>query len=275
MARTRGADLLSSAGRVRVRSVALPIEHGVWGFWLEPALLGLLVAASGAGVALVVASLAAVLLQTPLSLALGDLRRGRRSPRTALAWRWAATYGGVVAVALAAALVTAGTASILVPALLATPLVALQLAYEARNRGRAFLPEAAGAVALGSLAACVALAGSWGLPAALVLWALLAARAVPSILYVRTRLRLERGQAPPSWPTWSAHGVAVVLVAAAAAGGVVPWLATLPYLVLGLRAVLGLSRRRVSVSARVVGFREIGFGLVTVVLLALAFATTP
>ena len=275
MARTRGAGLLRSAGSVRVRSVALPIEHGVWGFWLEPALLGLLVAASGAGVALVVAALAAVLLQTPLSLALGDRRRGRRYPRTALAWRWAAGYGAALALALVVALALAGTATILVPALLATPLVALQLGYDAQGRGREFLPEAAGAVAMGSLATSVAVAGGWGLPAALLLWALLAARAVPSILYVRARLRLERGQTPPAWPTWSAHGAAVVLVAAAAAGGVVPWVATLPYLVLGLRAVLGVSRRRVSVSARVVGFREIGFGLMTVVLLALALATNP
>ena len=269
-----GAGRLSS-GHVRLRSVALPIEHGAWGFWLEPALLGLLVAASGAGVALVLAALAAVLLQTPLSLALSDLRRGRRYPRTALAWRWAVGYGAVMVAALTVALAVAGTATILVPALLATPFVGLQLVYDARNRGREFLPEAAGAVALGSLAASVALAGGWGLPAALLLWALLAARAVPSILYVRARLRLERGQTPPAWPTWAAHGATVVLVAAAAAGGVVPWLATLPYLVLGFRAVLGVSRRRVSVSARAVGFREIGFGAMTVVLLALAFATNP
>lgn len=177
--------------------------------------------------------------------------------------------------ALTVALAVAGTATILVPALLATPLVGLQLAYDAWKRGREFLPEAAGAVAFGSLAASPALAGGWGLPAAFVLWALLAARAVPSILYVRVRLCLERGQTPPAWPTWGTHGATVVLVATAAAGGVVPWLTTLPYLVLGLRAVLGLLPRCISVSARVVGFREIGLGLMTVVLLALAFTTNP
>ncbi|HDL49896.1 MAG TPA: prenyltransferase, partial [Actinobacteria bacterium] len=34
---------------VRLRSVAMPTEHGGWGFTLEPIILGLLVAPSPAG----------------------------------------------------------------------------------------------------------------------------------------------------------------------------------------------------------------------------------
>ena len=37
-----------AASRVRIRSIALPTEHGGWGFTLEPILLGLLVAPSAA-----------------------------------------------------------------------------------------------------------------------------------------------------------------------------------------------------------------------------------
>lgn len=157
----RAASVHASAP-VRWRSVALPIEHGAWGFLLEPALLGLLAAASGAGVAWVVAALAALLLQTPLSIVLADARRGRRYPRTGLAWRFLGAYGAALAAALVAALALAGSWLVLVPALGAAPLVALQLWFDARNRGRELLPEVAGAVAIGSLAACVALAG--GLP---------------------------------------------------------------------------------------------------------------
>ena len=209
------------ARRVRWRSVALPIEHGAWGFLLEPALLGLLVAASWAGVALVLAALAALLLQTPLSLALTDVRRGRSAPRTALAWRFALAYGALLLLALAAALTLVGHASVLLPALLAAPLAALQLGFDARGRAREFVPEAAGAVAMGSLAACVALAGGWSLLPALGLWALLAARAVPAIIYVRARLRLERGEPIDRRPTATAHLAALAGAAAAAAAGAV------------------------------------------------------
>jgi hypothetical protein len=250
--------------------VALPIEHGAWGFLLEPALLGLLVAASWAGLALVAAALAALLLQTPLSLVLADLRRGRRFPRTALAWRFVAGYGAALLAFTALALTLAGTAYVLVPAAFAAPLVAVQLWFDARHRAREWLPEAAGAVAIGSLAACVALAGGWSLLPALGLWALLAARTVPTILYVRARLRLERGQAVARAPTWIGHGLALGGVAAAAAFGAVAWPLTLAYAALGVRATLGTSSRRTSVPAKVIGFRELGFGVLVVVAIALA-----
>lgn len=255
---------------VRLRSVALPIEHGAWGFLLEPALLGLLVAASWAGAALVLAALAALLLQTPLSLALTDVRRGRRYPRTALAWRFAVAYGALLVVAGTAALLLAGSAAILLPVAIAAPLAVLQLWLDARGRARELLPEAAGAVAMGSLAAGVAMAGGWSLLPALGLWGLLALRAVPAIVYVRARLRLERGQAFDRRPSLVLHLAAVGAAAVAAALGAVSWVATLPYAVLAARAARGLAPDRAPVTAKVVGFREIGFGVMTAVLLAVA-----
>ena len=253
---------------MRWRSVALPVEHGAWGFLLEPALLGLLVAASWAGVALVLAALAALLLQTPLSLALTDARRGKRYPRTALAWRFAAAYGALLAAAGSAALVLAGSVAILLPAAIATPLAGLQLWLDARGRARELLPEAAGAVAMGALTASVALAGGWSLLPALGLWGLLALRAVPAIVYVRARLRLERGQAFDRRPSALLHLAAVAAVSLAAALGAVSWVAAVPYAVLMARAARGLAPDRAPVTAKVVGFREIGFGVMTAVLVA-------
>ncbi len=272
--------------RVRWRGVALPVEHGVWGFWLEPALLGLLVAGSGAGAALVLAALAAVLLQTPLSLVLADARRLRRGPRprsrggtpqrpqlgrrTAFARRFVAIYGVALLAAGWAALSLAGDARILWPAAMALPLVGVQLWYDARHRAREFVPETAGALAMGALAACVAMAGGWALLPAVGLWALLAARTVPTILYVRARLRLERGERVDARPSLLAHGVAAGAAMAAAAFGTVSWLVPLPYVGLAARAARGLVADREPVTARVVGFRELGFGVLLVVVLAVA-----
>ena len=266
----RGGRSVRDGRNVRLRSVALPIEHGAWGFLLEPALLGLLVAASWAGAALVLAALAALLLQTPLSLALTDVRRGRRYPRTALAWRFAVAYGALLVVAGTAALLLAGSAAILLPVAIAAPLAVLQLWLDARGRARELLPEAAGAVAMGSLAAGVAMAGGWSLLPALGLWGLLALRAVPAIVYVRARLRLERGQAFDPRPSWVLHLAAVGAAAFAAALGAASWVAVLPYAVLAARAARGLAPDRAPVTAKVVGFREIGFGVMTAALLAVA-----
>jgi len=261
---------LTATRHVRLRTVALPVEHGAWGFLLEPALLGLLVAWSGAGAALVVAALAALLLQTPLSVALGDLRRGRSYPRTLLAGRVALLYGFVLVVAVSAAIVSAGTAAILLPALLAVPLALTQLCFDAHGRARELLPETVGALAVNALAACIAVAAGWDLVPALGLWALLAARTVPTIVYVRARLRLERGRDVTTVWVWVAHLAAIAGVAVAVVRGDLAWFALAPFALLTVRAALGVSGARVSVPAKVVGFRELGFGAATALLLALA-----
>jgi len=270
VARSRGALRLSMTTTIRVRTVALPIEHGAWGFWLEPALLGLLVAASPAGVALVVAALAALLLQTPLSIALTDRRRGRAYPRTALAWRWALGYGALLLAAGVAALLLASSWWVLVPVVMAAPLALGQLWFDAQQRAREALPEVLGALAMGSLVAAVALAAGWTLGAAIALWALLAARTVPAIMYVRARLRLERGAAVSLSNVlgWHLAALAIVSAGIVTVGG--SWWFAAPYVVLLVRATLGLSGWRRRVAAKVVGFGEIAHGLVTVALLAIA-----
>src|SRR5437762_11678455 len=63
-------------GGVRVRTIALPVEHGGWGISLEPVLLGLRVAPSQAGAWVGVATLGAFLARHPLKVAAGGGRRG-------------------------------------------------------------------------------------------------------------------------------------------------------------------------------------------------------
>lgn len=274
MARARGARRLSVSRHVRVRTVALPIEHGAWGFWLEPALLGLVLALTPAGVALAVAALAALLLQTPLSIALTDARRGRRYPRTALAWRWAAGYGLALIAAAGAALWWAPSLWFLLPIAVAAPLALAQLWYDAYGRSREAIPETLGALAMGSLAAAIVLAAGWPLAPAFLAWLLLAARIVPSISYVRARLRLERGTAVRLSLVRFSHLVALGLVLLVGAATAAPWwLLVAPYALLTLRALLGVSALRRPVSAPVVGVAELGYGLVTALLVALALGS--
>ncbi len=80
----READAANAVGRVarvRLRSVALPVEHGGWGLLLEPIALGLLVAPSLAGFCLSVAAAGAFLARHPLKLVMADRQRRRRLPR--------------------------------------------------------------------------------------------------------------------------------------------------------------------------------------------------
>jgi hypothetical protein len=236
----------------------------------EPVVLGLLLAFSRPGVGLSLAAVGAFLARHPLRLALSDRRRGARHPRTALAWRFAALYGLLSLVGLA---LTWGMPALAwTPLVLAAPLGLVQLAYDARLQGRRLLPEVAGGVALGALAAAILLAGHWRTGIAAAAWALLAARNVSSVLYVRTRLRLDRGQRPSHTAAVASHVLALGGAAALALDGVGSWLAVLGFAVLLARAVYGLSPWHEVVRPQTVGFQEVAFGSTSVLLMTAGWA---
>ena len=251
-----------------MRRVVLPAEHGGWAFLGEPMLLGLLVAPSAAGALLALAAVAAFLTRQPLRLWAGDRRRGRSYPRTVLAARVLAVLAALGLAATAGALGLArGPAWLaLVPA---GALGAVAIAADLSLRSREALAEIAGALALTFLATAIALAGSWTTAPAFALAAALAARFVPTILFVRARLRLDRGERPSFAPSWIAHGLAVAGMGALAGRELLPWAAVAVTGLLLLRAAYGLSPWRPRLRTAMLGVTEIAFGLVVV--LALAF----
>lgn len=258
-----GAGAARGQGGVRLRTVALPVEHGGWGITLEPLVLGLLVAPSLAGVGLAVATLGAFLARHPFKIVAGDRRRGRRFARTPAAERFTLGYGAAALAGLLFAVLNAPDGGFLLPLAVALPLAAAQLYYDATGRSRALLPELAGSTGMAGVAASVALAGGAPLWLALGLWAVLAARVVPTILYVRARLARLHGKDESPAIGLAAHAAALAGVGWLAWAGVVPWAAAVVMLLLLARAVLGTTRGWPA-TARGLGFSEIAFGALTV-----------
>lgn len=258
------------AARPRLRPIALPTEHGGWSFIAEPVLLGLLVAVSWAGVFIGVAAFGVFLLHQPLKIALKDTRKGKTYPRTVWAWRFALGYAAVALIGTLLALLTTQH-SFWPPLLLAAPFALIQLRYDVTNRGRELVPEICGALALLFVAPMIASAGGWPFANALALWGILAARTVTSIVYVRARLRLERGENPDRVLPFAAHliGLAVVLVLAIT--GFAPWLTVAALVILLVRSTYGLSEYRRPAPAKVIGVQEIGYGLLVAVLTAVGY----
>ncbi|MCA0454274.1 MAG: YwiC-like family protein [Chloroflexi bacterium] len=256
--------------RAIMKSVALPSEHGGWGFLLEPILLGLLVAGTINGVLLALAAFSAFLIHQPFKVAIKDRLKGRRPPRTVWAERFTVGYG-LAAGALLLVVALNADRTFFIPLLMALPLLLIQVYFDARNQSRELLPEIGGALALGSIAPAIALLGGWTLEAALVLWVLLACRSVPSILYVRERLKLEHDKPISPYPSLVAHIAAVVVSILLAVSDAAPWLAVLVCGLLLVRSVVGLSRFRKPRQAKHIGMMEMGYGLVTVILIALGY----
>jgi YwiC-like protein len=249
------------SSRAAWRAVALPTEHGGWGLTLEPALLGVLVAPSGAGVALALAAFLAFLARTPLKVVLVDRHRHRRLERTRTAAIFATVELASIAVLVAVALALAG-ATWMIPLAAALPLFGVELWYDARSRSRRLLPELCGAVGIAAVVSAIVLADgrSWALAGAL--WLILTARAVASVTFARGQvLRLRHGAT-----TTTASDLAQL---AGLAIAIAAWLVD-PRVALGAVCVLAVVTAQFAWSrgparaAKVVGIWQMVFGLVVV-----------
>lgn len=264
MSRPLTAPAASTVGeRALWKQAALPAEHGGWGLTLEPVLLGLLVAPSWPGAALGVAALLAFLVRTPLKLALIDKRRNQWAARSRLAARIAAVESTLI-VAGAAFALYAGGWRWLVAVAVALPLVAVEMWFDIRSRGRRLVPELCGAAGISAAVAAFALAAGKSAGLAVALWMVLAARAVGAIPFVRVQImRLRRG----TGAVLSSDLAQLAAVVLAGAAAVVD-----RRLLAGAAGVLGLAAlqvvwvRRTPTAPKVLGLRQmaLGFALVAV-----------
>lgn len=265
---------MSTTANIRLKSIALPVQHGGWGFVSEPIVLGLLVAPSWVGLLIGIAAFGAFLMHQPLKLTVKDYLKRKRYARTTWAERFALLYGGIALVAFVLAVILTPHPFI-VPLLLAIPFAVVQVWADTHNQGRETLSEVSGAVAFGAAASAIALSHGWELVPALALWGALAVRSVTSVLYVRARLRLEYGRPAPLVGMAVAHGLGAIALVALIAAGTLHGVSLVAFGILAARAALGVSSLRKPTSAKVIGFREIAYGLVYAALTAWGVGLIP
>lgn len=254
--------------RVRLRPVALPVEHGGWALVGAPLALGLGVTPSAAGAWLALFALALFLLRQPLQLIVADWRRGRSYPRTPWAWTFALAYGATAVVTFVLAW-HATPHRFWGPLALAAPLAAVQVGHDLLTPRRATFRQTCGVVATSAVVAAIAMAGGWSFTRAATLWLLLALQGATAIVYVGTRLRLARGEPAPRWPVHAGHLGALGIVILLALRDAAPWLAVAVFAVLAARAGSGLRPLALMAPAVRVGIEEVAFTALTVLGLAL------
>jgi hypothetical protein len=246
----------AKATKVALRPLALPTEHGGWGFVLEPVLLALLVAPSFAGMLIAFGLIAAFMTRHPLKLVAADVLRRRFYPRTRVCILLSAGYGSVAAVLLlsgawmAGGLVLFSLTVALVPA-------AVQFWFDARNQSRALVAELSGTISSVLVAAAIVLAGDGTVAVAFAVLVLALSRGAPTIIFVRAALR--NGNRLPSL---ALHLVAIFAGVALMMSGLAPPGAVVALGVLFIRAYA----TRAGTPAKTIGIRELGYGAMFVLL---------
>jgi hypothetical protein len=100
---------------------------------------------------------------------------------------------------------------------------------------------------------------------------MLAARAVPSIIYVRARLRLERGETIDRTPSLITHLAGLGLVGILVVARLLPALAIAAIALLCIRSVWGLSPWRRPSRVPIIGIQEIAAGIATILLVTAGY----
>jgi hypothetical protein len=261
---------IESRPRVRLRSVALPIEHGSWGFLFEPLVAGVAIAPSMASPWIALLVIGAFMMRQPLKIFLSDWRSGRWLPQTRYALSFLFFYAAVFCAGSIGAVSLAGAESFL-PFALILPFAAFQIYCDSQRNSRLLLAEIVGAVSISSSIAVLAIAASWPHSKAFALWAIIAARLIPSIFYVRNRLNLEKGKTFSRVLPIAAHVVALIVVLLLALYGQTPFLPVVMFAVLLIRSIVGLSPYRKKVKAMKIGIGEVIYGSLTVLSLIVGY----
>lgn len=248
--------------KVRVKGIALPTEHGSWGFLFEPLLASIAVAPSFAAMWIAVTVIGAFLTRQPLKVFLADLQAKRNLPQTAVARKFVLIFGAITLIGFLGSLYFTKFESF-IPFLAVIPLGIYQIYCDASRKSRNLLPELTSTIAISSAAAVIALAGGWHIINALALWAIFILRSIPSILYVRNRLRLEKGKTFSRFMPVALHLLAQIIISAMFIYRVCSLLTVIMFIVLTVRSIWGLSPFRKRVKAIKIGIWEVIYGTLT------------
>ncbi len=248
---------------VRLRGIALPNEHGSWGFLFEPLVAAVVIAPTLQSFSVSMFVIGVFLTRQPFKIRFANWIENRNLPVNRAASKFIAGYGTLVALGLAACLFLVPL-STLWPFAIIAPLGLYQVYCDVYRKSRQLMPELTGAIAISSSAAVITLAAGWGAAEAIALWGILIARFVTSIFYVRNRLLLEKGKEYKMALPVLLHFIAVAVIALLAVYGHSSWLVVAAFGLLTIRAVAGLSKYRRKTKAMIIGVWEVIYGVLTV-----------
>jgi hypothetical protein len=256
--------------KIDLKQIALPSEHGSWGFLFEPIVASLAIGFSLPGAMIAVMTIGGFLARQPLKVLIIDRAGQRIAERARIATRLIVMFCSVALLCFALAVYTAGLVPF-APFLFVLPLACVQIYFDGSRKSRGLLPEIFGAITISASSAAILLAAGLGWLSALSLWAVMVSRLIPSIIYVRNRLKLEKGKSYSLTAVLLTNAAAIIVAALLAYNGVASALVLIIMILLLIRAMAGLSPNRRRLKAMKIGILEVVYGTLTVAAIIAGF----
>ncbi len=237
-----------------IKMIALPREHGAWGFTIEPLLLGLLVVWSVPNALLALATFLTFLAHQPVKIFFSSYKAKRKSALLFIIGYGSAGvfafYFYLTRVSLQAGLPVYG----------ALGMMFFYLILDLLHWNKRIYIEIIAPAAIGLMTMSMALSAGWGTAESLALWLLLLTRSIPTAFYVHARLQSIKRQPSGKKSALTVHILSVLLAAFLISEHLLPVLALFGVLNLLLRAVYGLFLQKAG-TVRRLGIMEFVYGL--------------
>ncbi|MCP5064429.1 MAG: hypothetical protein GY936_18470 [Ignavibacteriae bacterium] len=250
-----------------IKKVSFPREHGSWGFLLEPLFLSLLVASTQNGFLLALATFIIFLNHQPVRILLNE-KDSKKTKSSAIVFFL--IYFLVIGVLLIL-IIRETTFELLIPFSISIVMMFGYLLLEMRNYGRNLFAEFIAPVAITFVALNIVLLDGWEFEKIFAFGIVLLSRAIPTLLYVRTKVEIIKGLNAQSVWLRISELFFLVLITFLALNNSVPLLSVFAILLLISRSIIGLLPKNKIEKIKKLGMKEFGFGILFVIINAFGY----
>ena len=250
---------------MNLKLIALPREHGAWGYVLEPLILGLLAAFSVKGLYLAFGALLAFLAHQPVRIYFSAQQNTKKASLLFL------LMYGIPAVLFFALFIYKTNPLYFLPFTLAIVFMLIYLFMELAGFGRKMVTHMIPPTAIDLIAVSIVLVSGWELLETAAFLVLLSSRAHPTTFYVRAKLRRREDKEYYKVLAVAVHLLSLCMASLLVYLKIMPGLALIAVFLLFIRAVIGVYFNKTVMTPKQIGIREFIYGALFVFISAAGY----
>lgn len=250
-----------------IKKVSYPHEHGSWGFFLEPIVLSLLVAFSFNGFMIGIVSFLLFLGHKSVTIIL------KKNPVKAvgLAYVILSIYIASSIILTLYVISNASELTFLIPYILSIVMMIVYKAMEVLNFNRILVIELLAPISVVLIAISILLLVNWNLIDILGLSFILIARSIQTVFYIKSKLLFIKNKDFNKSSILVTDILFLVILVYFSLVQIISYLAILAFLILVIRAYIGLKPNMKSEKVKIIGIKEFVYGLLYVIINAAGY----